>query len=166
MTRSATPCSASPPVPSTSPWWSVRTNSARRASKDMLWEWEAMARDMAWDYPLGLVAPAGFALHVARYLHESPATREHMAMVAVKNHLHGVNNPKARLRFEITIEEALAAPTVVTPFRPTIARRRATARQRLCWPPKTSWSATPIARSGSAASASAWIPSCTSTSVT
>ncbi|MDV8069325.1 thiolase family protein [Rhodococcus sp. IEGM 1366] len=86
------------------------------ASKDMLWEWEAMARDMAWDYPLGLVAPAGFALHVRRYLHESPATREHMAMVAVKNHLHGVNNPKACKRFEITIEEALNAPTIVTPF--------------------------------------------------
>ena len=34
-------------------------------SADMLWEWEAMARDMAWDYPLGLVSPAGFALHVA-----------------------------------------------------------------------------------------------------
>lgn len=55
------------------------------ASKDLLWEWEAMARDMAWDYPLGLVAPAGFALHVARYSHESAATKEHMAMSAVKN---------------------------------------------------------------------------------
>src|SRR5271166_1883240 len=86
------------------------------STKDMLWEWEAMTRDMAWDYPLGLVAPAGFALHVARYLHESPATREHMAMVAVKNHHHGVNNPKARLRYEITVEQALAAPIVVTPF--------------------------------------------------
>lgn len=85
-------------------------------SNQMLWGWEAMARDMAWDYPLGLVAPAGFALHVARYLHESPATREHMAMVAVKNHRHGATNPKARLRFEITLEQALAAPTVVTPF--------------------------------------------------
>jgi acetyl-CoA C-acetyltransferase len=39
-----------------------------------------------------------------------------MAMVAVKNHRHGVKNPKARLRFEITLEEALASPTVVTPF--------------------------------------------------
>lgn len=87
------------------------------ASADMLWEWEAMARDMAWDYPLGLVAPAGFALHVRRYLHESPATEEHLAMVAVKNHRHGVNNPKARLRFEITMEQAVNAPTVVTPFR-------------------------------------------------
>lgn len=86
-------------------------------SADRLWEWEAMARDMAWDYPLGLVAPAGFALHVRRYLHESPATEEHLAMVAVKNHRHGVNNPKARLRFEITMEQALNAPTVVTPFR-------------------------------------------------
>lgn len=86
------------------------------ASKGMVWEWEAMTRDMAWDYPLGLVAPAGFALHVARYLHESPATREHMAMVAVKNHRHGMANPKARLRFPITLEQALEAPTVVTPF--------------------------------------------------
>jgi acetyl-CoA C-acetyltransferase len=85
-------------------------------SADMLWAWEAMARDMAWDYPLGLVSPAGFALHVRRYMHESPATREHLATVAVKNHRHGVNNPKARLRFEITLEQALAAPTIVTPF--------------------------------------------------
>jgi acetyl-CoA C-acetyltransferase len=36
--------------------------------------------------------------------------------VAVKNHRHGLSNPKARLRFEVTIEEVLAAPTVVTPF--------------------------------------------------
>jgi hypothetical protein len=32
------------------------------ASKDLLGEWEAMARDMAWDYPLGSVAPARLAL--------------------------------------------------------------------------------------------------------
>jgi len=86
------------------------------ASKDTFWEWAGMTRDMAWDYPLGLVAPANFALHVTRYLHESPATREHMAMVAVKNHHHAINNPKAQLRFEITVEQALNAPTVVTPF--------------------------------------------------
>lgn len=86
-------------------------------SVDMLWEWEAMARDMAWHYPLGWVAPAGFALHIRRYLHESPATEEHLATVAVKKHHHGVNNPRARLRFEITMEQALNAPTVVSPFR-------------------------------------------------
>ncbi|MGV0045068.1 thiolase C-terminal domain-containing protein [Mycobacterium colombiense] len=85
-------------------------------SSTTFWEWAAMTRDNAWDYPLGLVAPANFALHVTRYLHESPATREHMAMVAVKNHFHAVKNPKAQLRYEITVEQALAAPIVVDPF--------------------------------------------------
>ncbi|MFW0793851.1 beta-ketoacyl synthase N-terminal-like domain-containing protein [Gordonia sp. CPCC 205515] len=86
------------------------------ASKDVLWEWEAVSRDMAWEYPLGLLAPAGVALHVNRYFHESPATREHLAMIAVKNHRHGATNPRARLQYEITAEQALSAPTVVEPF--------------------------------------------------
>ncbi|HKI41412.1 MAG TPA: thiolase family protein, partial [Mycobacterium sp.] len=86
------------------------------ATNATFWEWAAMTRDNAWDYPLGLVAPANFALHVTRYLHESPATREHMAMVAVKNHFHALNNPKAQLRYEITVEQALAAPIVAEPF--------------------------------------------------
>lgn len=86
------------------------------SSRGTFWEWAALTRDNAWDYPLGLVAPANFALHAARYLHESGATREHMAMVAVKNHRHAVTNPKAQLRFEITVEQVLNAPTVVEPF--------------------------------------------------
>lgn len=90
----------------------VRETSTRTT----FWDWMGMTRDSAWDFPLGLVAPANFALHVNRYLHESPATREHMAMVAVKNHRHGVSNPKAQLRFEITIEQVLNAPMVVEPF--------------------------------------------------
>ena len=86
------------------------------SSRSTFWEWMSMTRDQAWDYPLGLVAPANFALHAARYLHESGATREHMAMVAVKNHKNAVPNPRAQLRFEISIEKVLQAPTVVTPF--------------------------------------------------
>ena len=46
------------------------------SSRSTFWEWMSMTRDQAWDYPLGLVAPANFALHAARYLHESGATRE------------------------------------------------------------------------------------------
>ena len=68
----------------------VRESSARGT----FWEWMGLTRDMAWDYPIGVVAPANFALHVNRYLHESPATREHLAMVAVKNHHHGVTQPE------------------------------------------------------------------------
>ena len=90
----------------------VRETSARST----FWDWMSLTRDMAWDYPLGLVAPANFALHVSRYLHEAPATREHMAMVAVKNHRHGVTNPKAQMRFEITVQQVLDAPMVVEPF--------------------------------------------------
>jgi acetyl-CoA C-acetyltransferase len=90
----------------------VRETSARVT----FWDWMSMTRDMAWDFPLGLIAPANFALHVARYLHESPATREHMAMVAVKNHRHAVKNPKAQMRFEITVQQVLDAPIVVDPF--------------------------------------------------
>jgi acetyl-CoA C-acetyltransferase len=90
----------------------VRETSTRTT----FWEWMSMTRDMAWDFPLGLVAPANFALHAARYLYESPATREHMAMVAVKNHHHGVSNPKAQMRFEVTVEQVLNAPMVVEPF--------------------------------------------------
>jgi acetyl-CoA C-acetyltransferase len=90
----------------------VRETSARST----FWDWMGQTRDQAWDFPLGLVAPANFALHVNRYLYESPATREHMAMVAVKNHHHGVSNPKAQMRFEITIEQVLNAPMVCEPF--------------------------------------------------
>jgi acetyl-CoA C-acetyltransferase len=75
-----------------------------------------MTRDMAWDYPLGLVAPANFALHVRRYLYEAPATREHLAMIAVKNHRHALSNPKAHLRMEITVQQVLDAPMVAEPF--------------------------------------------------
>lgn len=90
----------------------VRETSARTT----FWDWMGMTRDMAWDFPLGLVAPANFALHVKRYLHEAPATREHLAKIAVKNHKHAGTNPKAQLRQEITVEQALAAPMVVEPF--------------------------------------------------
>lgn len=80
------------------------------------WTWMGMTRDSAWDYPLGLVAPANFALHVARWMHEVGATREHLAMVAVKNHGHALANPYAQLRFEVTLEQVLDAPMVVEPF--------------------------------------------------
>jgi acetyl-CoA C-acetyltransferase len=90
----------------------VRETSARGT----FWQWMGLTRDSAWDYPLGLIAPANFALHVARWMHETGATREHLAMVAVKNHRHALTNPYAQLRHEITVEQVLAAPLVVEPF--------------------------------------------------
>ena len=80
------------------------------------WNWMGLTRDMAWDYPLGLIAPANFALHVARYMHEYGIGREQQARVAVKNHANAVNNPNAHLRFPVTLEKVLTAPMVVDPF--------------------------------------------------
>lgn len=90
----------------------VRDTSARTT----FWEWMGANRDMAWDFPLGLISPANFALHVSRYMHEFGATREHQAMVAVKNHHNGVSNPHAHLRFEVTPQQVLDAPMVAEPF--------------------------------------------------
>ena len=114
------------------------------STKDMVWEWEAMARDMAWDYPLGLVSPAGFALHVARYLHESPATKEHMAMVAVKNHRHGVDEPEGAVA--VRDHDGAGAERADRRRRrsaSTTARRRATARPPWCSRPRTSSTGSP-----------------------
>jgi acetyl-CoA C-acetyltransferase len=80
------------------------------------WDWMSTNRDMAWDLPLGLISPASFALHVARYMHEFGATREHLARVVVKNHRNGARNPNAHLRFEVSMEQVLNAPMVVEPF--------------------------------------------------
>jgi acetyl-CoA C-acetyltransferase len=80
------------------------------------WDWMGLARDRGWDYPLGLIAPANFALHVARYMYEHDVAPEHLAMVAVKNHHNAVTNPVAHLRMEVTVEQVLAAPRVVGPF--------------------------------------------------
>ena len=86
------------------------------STSSTFWDWMSSNRDMAWDLPLGLISPASFALHVARYMHEFGATREHQAMVAVKNHRNGARNPYAHLRFEVTMEQVLNAPMVVEPF--------------------------------------------------
>jgi acetyl-CoA C-acetyltransferase len=85
-------------------------------SVSTFWDWMGLARDRGWDYPLGLIAPANFALHVARFMYEYDVQPEHLAMVAVKNHHNAVTNPIAHLRNEVTIEQVLAAPRVVGPF--------------------------------------------------
>lgn len=86
------------------------------SASSTFWDWMSTNRDTAWDLPLALISPASFGLHVARYMHEFGATREHLAMVAVKNHHNGASNPYAHLRYEVTIEQVLSAPMVVEPF--------------------------------------------------
>jgi acetyl-CoA acyltransferase len=57
-----------------------------------------------------------YAKKVLRYLHESGATRQHLAQVAAKNHTNGVANPYAQFRKARTPEEVLASREIVDPL--------------------------------------------------
>ncbi len=65
-------------------------------------------------------APAAFALIASRYFKfvgiSMQEGKELMARVAVKNHANGSKAPKAHLRRQITIEQALKAPVIAWPL--------------------------------------------------
>jgi acetyl-CoA acetyltransferase len=66
---------------------------------------------------LGATNPAYFALYARRRMDAYGATEEDFAQVKVKNARHGLANPNARYRKEVTIEEVLASPMVADPLR-------------------------------------------------
>ncbi len=66
---------------------------------------------------LGATNPTYFALYARRRMAMYGATEEDFATVKVQNAAHGINNPYARYRKEVTIEEVLASPMVADPLR-------------------------------------------------
>ena len=66
---------------------------------------------------LGATNPTYFALYARRRMDLYGATDEDFAQVKVKNAKHGLANPKARYRKEVTVEEVLASPMVADPLR-------------------------------------------------
>ncbi len=66
---------------------------------------------------LGATNPTYFALYARRRMDLYGATDEDFAAVKVKNARHGLANPKARYRKEVTVEEVLASPMVADPLR-------------------------------------------------
>lgn len=63
------------------------------------------------------VNPAQFALAARRMMHDSGVTETHLAQVAVKNHLHSVDNDRAMYRRKVTLEEVMDSRMVVDPLR-------------------------------------------------
>lgn len=57
-----------------------------------------------------------FAPQATRHMFEYGTTKEHMAMVAVKNRKNGVLDPYAQFRQEITLEDVMRSPVVCEPF--------------------------------------------------
>ncbi len=65
----------------------------------------------------GLVQPfSHFALLTESYLHDTGATVEQVAKVAVKNHRNGARNPYAQRQKVRTLEEVLAPPQISGPL--------------------------------------------------
>jgi acetyl-CoA acetyltransferase len=66
---------------------------------------------------LGASNPTYFALYARRRMALYGAGEADFAQVKVKNARHGLKNPKARYRAEVTVEEVLASPMVADPLR-------------------------------------------------
>ncbi len=66
---------------------------------------------------LGATNPAYFALYARRRMDRFGATEEDFAQVKVKNARHGLANPYARYRKEVSVDEVLASPMVADPLR-------------------------------------------------
>src|SRR5205814_493835 len=73
--------------------------------------------DASWEQTLGLTFPGVFALVARAHMHKHGTTEAQMAAVAVKNHKHGVLNPKAQFRKEITLDMVLKSPMVADPLK-------------------------------------------------
>lgn len=70
-----------------------------------------------WREEAGLAAtPAYFALRAQRLMRESGVTKNHLAQVVVKNRAHGVDNPNAMFRGEVTAEQVLGSRVVCEPL--------------------------------------------------
>ncbi len=77
----------------------------------------AYASDAVFEQPAGLTFPGVFALIARAHMQKHGTTEEQMAHVAVKNHRHGMLNPKAQFRKEITVEQVLASAKVADPLK-------------------------------------------------
>ena len=76
-----------------------------------------------WDDPdwlrfrlLGMTNPAYFALYARRRMDLYGATPADFAAVKVKNARHGLSNPNARYRKEVSADDVLASPVVSDPL--------------------------------------------------
>jgi acetyl-CoA C-acetyltransferase len=80
-------------------------------------EYFAYCSDASFEQPTGLTFPGVFALIARAHMEKYGTTETQMAHVAVKNHRHGLHNPKAQFRKEITLETVLQSAYVADPLK-------------------------------------------------
>lgn len=64
----------------------------------------------------GLTFPGFFGVLANRYFHETDATKEHLAMIALKNREHALHNPLAQFQKPTTMEEIMQARIITSPL--------------------------------------------------
>jgi len=72
--------------------------------------------DVDFHVPFGFTPISWYAMDARRYMHDTGATREELAAVAVKNRAHAALNPLAQYRRPVTVEEVLAQRMIVEPL--------------------------------------------------
>jgi acetyl-CoA acetyltransferase len=76
--------------------------------------------DWQWERPYGVDSPpSAYALAATRHMHQYGTTTRQFAELAVATRAWACRNPSAYRRTPLTIDEVLAAPYFVYPFRPT-----------------------------------------------
>ncbi|MEM0463176.1 MAG: thiolase domain-containing protein [Pyrobaculum sp.] len=65
----------------------------------------------------GVTIPAHYAMVGRRYMYLYGATEEDLCEVAVKNHKHAMDNPKAHFKKAVSVEECLKSKPVATPLK-------------------------------------------------
>jgi len=88
------------------------TNIGTAAATDAL----AIAADDLFEVRAGMTFPGAYALMARAYFDEYGGSHEDLAHVAVKNHEHALVNEHAQIQKEITVEDALEAPTIASPL--------------------------------------------------
>lgn len=78
--------------------------------------WLGVSGDTEVERYSGLTFPGVYAMMARAHMQQFGTKREHLAAVAVKNHLHGAANPHAQFQKATTMEKAIAAPMVADPL--------------------------------------------------
>ncbi|MFC7077370.1 thiolase domain-containing protein [Haloarcula halophila] len=88
------------------------TNIGTAGATDAL----AIAADDLYEVRAGMTFPGAYALMTRAYFDQYGGSHEDLAHVAVKNHEHAMVNDHAQIQKEITVEDALEAPTIASPL--------------------------------------------------
>jgi len=75
------------------------------------------AGDQEWESSIGLTFTGMYAIMARAYMKKYGLTREELALIPVKNHKHGLNNPYAQFNYPVTVEQVMNSSMIADPLR-------------------------------------------------